>query len=187
MMKFKLLLLCFFIFLNNTAQNPNSQIIDTLNNSLENIYNQINKSDPKEFSKLTHLYLNNLNSIEKSYLKAQKKKNLKKKKFTFKLQEIYELKAKTYLEMMHHAFGIRNNTDSIDYYRNEILSITNDQVTKAKSHGYSAYSYYAFKNYEKSIEHYNKALQILEFPKNKELRPIQISVLVNLNACLLEL
>ena len=187
MMKFKLLLLCFFIFLNTTAQNPNSQIIDTLNNSLKNIYNQINKSDPKEFSKLTHLYLNNLNSIEKSYLKAQKKKNLKKKKFTFKLQEIYELKAKTYLEMMHHAFGIRNNPDSIDYYRNEILSITNEQVTKARSHGYSAYSYYAFDNYEKSIEHYNKALQILEFPKNKELRPIQIRVLVNLNACLLEL
>ena len=80
MMKFKLFLLCFFIFLNTTAQNPNSQIIDTLNNSLENIYNQINKSDPKEFSKLTHLYLNNLNSIEKSYLKAQKKKKLKEKK-----------------------------------------------------------------------------------------------------------
>ena len=89
--------------------------------------------------------------------------------------------------MMHHAFGIRNNPDSIDYYRNEILSITNEQVTKARSHGYSAYSYYAFDNYEKSIEHYNKALQILEFPKNKELRPIQIRVLVNLNACLLEL
>ena len=39
----------------------------------------------------------------------------------------------------------------------------------------------------KSIEHYNKALQILEFPESKNNRPFQIRVLVNLNASLLEL
>ena len=89
--------------------------------------------------------------------------------------------------MMHHASGVRDNTDSIDYYRNEILSITNDQTLRARSHGYSAYVYYKLNRLTKSIEHYNKALQILEFPESKNNRPFQIRVLVNLNASLLEL
>jgi len=187
MTRFKLSLLCLFVFLNLTAQNSKSQILDTLNNSLDNIYKHIYKASPKEISKLTHQYLNKLDSIEKTYISAQKKKNLKKKGLEFELQEIYELKAKTYLEMMHHAHGVRNNTDSIDYYRNKILSITNEQELKARSHGYSAYFYYTADEYTKSVEHYNKALQILEFPVNKDYRPIQIRVLVNLNASLLAL
>ncbi len=187
MTRFKLSLLCLFVFLNLTAQNSKSQILDTLNNIYKDIYKDIYKAGPKEFSKLTHQYLNKLNSIEKTYISAQKKKNLKKKGLEFELQEIYELKAKTYLEMMHHAHGVRNNTDSIDYYRNEILSITNEQKLKARSHGYSAYFYYGADEYTKSVEHYNKALQILEFPVNKDYRPIQIRVLVNLNASLLAL
>ena len=187
MTRFKLSLLCLFVFLNLTAQNSKSQILDTLNNIYKDIYKDIYKAGPKEFSKLTHQYLNKLNSIEKTYISAQKKKNLKKKGLEFELQEIYELKAKTYLEMMHHAHGVRNNTDSIDYYINEILSITNEQKLKARSHGYSAYFYYGADEYTKSVEHYNKALQILEFPVNKDYRPIQIRVLVNLNASLLAL
>ena len=187
MTRLKLSLLCLFVFLNLTAQNSKSQTLDTLNNSLINIYKHIYKVSPKEFSKLAHQYLNKLNSIEKTYISAQKKKNLKKKGLEFELQEIYELKAKTYLEIMHHAHGVRNNTDSIDYYRNEILSITNDQKLKARSHGYSAYIYNTLDIFTKAIEHYNKALQILEFPENKDYRPFQISVLVNLNASLLKL
>ncbi len=187
MIKLKLSLLFAFVFLNATAQNSESQILDTLNNSLHNIYKKIYKVSPEEFSIATHQFLNKLNSIEKSYIQAQKKKNLKRKDFDFKLEEIYELKAKTYLEMMHHASGVRDNTDSIDYYRNEILSITNDQTLKARSHGYSAFIYYKADEYSKSIEHYNKALQILEFPESKNNRPFQISVLVNLNASLLAL
>ena len=90
--------------------------------------------------------------------------------------------------MMHHAHGVRNNIDSIDYYRNKILSISNDLEIRGKSHSYSGYSYYnIFYKYSKSIEHYNKALQILEFPENKELRPYQIKVLVNLNSSLFDL
>ena len=111
MTRFKLSLLCLFVFLNLTAQNSKSQILDTLNNIYKDIYKDIYKAGPKEFSKLTHQYLNKLNSIEKTYISAQKKKNLKKKGLEFELQEIYELKAKTYLEMMHHAHGVRNNTD----------------------------------------------------------------------------
>ena len=187
MIKLKLSLLFAFVFLNATAQNSESQILDTLNNSLDNIYKHIYKASPKEFSSLTHQFLNKLNSIEKSYIQAQKKKNLKRKDFDCKLEEIYELKAKTYLEMMHHASGVRDNTDSIDYYRNEILSITNDQTLRARSHGYSAFIHYTADEYTKSIEHYNKALQILEFPESKNNRPFQIRVLVNLNASLLEL
>ena len=187
MIKLKLSLLFAFVFLNATAQNSESQILDTLNNSLDNIYKHIYKASPKEFSSLTHQFLNKLNSIEKSHIQAQKKKNLKRKDFDFKLEEIYELKAKTYLEMMHHASGVRDNTDSIDYYRNEILSITNDQTLRARSHGYSAFIHYTADEYTKSIEHYNKALQILEFPESKNNRPFQIRVLVNLNASLLEL
>ena len=187
MIKLKLSLLFAFVFLNATAQNSESQILDTLNNSLHNIYKKIYKVSPEEFSIATHQFLNKLNSIEKSYIQAQKKKNLKRKDFDFKLEEIYELKAKTYLEMMHHASGVRDNTDSIDYYRNEILSITNDQTLRARSHGYSAYVFYKLNRLTKSIEHYNKALQILEFPESKNNRPFQISVLVNLNTSLLDL
>ena len=187
MIKLKLSLLFAFVFLNATAQNSESQILDTLNNSLHNIYKKIYKVSPEEFSIATHQFLNKLNSIEKSYIQAQEKKNLKKKGLEFEHQEIYELKAKTYLEMMHHAHGVRDNTDSIDYYRNEILSITNDQTLRARSHGYSAFIHYTADEYTKSIEHYNKALQILEFPESKNNRPFQIRVLVNLNASLLEL
>jgi len=187
MIKLKLSLLFAFVFLNATAQNSESQILDTLNNSLDNIYKHTYKASPKEFSSLTHQFLNKLNSIEKSYIQAQKKKNLKRKDFDFKLEEIYELKAKTYLEMMHHAPGVRDNPDSIDYYRNEILSITNDQTLRARSHGYSAYVFNKLNRLTESIEHYNKALQILEFPESKNNRPFQIRVLVNLNASLLEL
>ena len=149
MIKLKLSLLFAFVFLNATAQNSESQILDTLNNSLDNIYKKIYKVSPEEFSIATHQFLNKLNSIEKSYIQAQKKKNLKRKDFDFKLEEIYELKAKTYLEMMHHASGVRDNTDSIDYYRNEILSITNDQTLRARSHGYSAFIYYTADEYYK--------------------------------------
>ena len=187
MIKLKLSLLFAFVFLNATAQNSESQILDTLNNSLHNIYKKIYKVSPEEFSIATHQFLNKLNSIEKSYIQAQKKKNLKRKDFDFKLEEIYELKAKTYLEMMHHASGVRDNTDSIDYYRNEILSITNDQTLRARSHGYSAYVFYKLNRLTKSTEHYNKALQILEFPESKNNRPFQINVLVNLNTSLLDL
>ena len=187
MIKLKLSLLFAFVFLNATAQNSESQILDTLNNSLHNIYKKIYKVSPEEFSIATHQFLNKLNSIEKSYIQAQKKKNLKKKGLEFEHQEIYELKAKTYLEMMHHASGVRDNTDSIDYYRNEILSITNDQTLRARSHGYSAYVFYKLNRLTKSIEHYNKALQILEFPESKNNRRFQIRVLVNLNTSLLDL
>ena len=51
MIKLKLSLLFAFIFLNATAQNSESQILDTLNNSLDNIYKHIYKASPEEFSK----------------------------------------------------------------------------------------------------------------------------------------
>ena len=187
MNKFKLFLLCFFIFLSTTAQSSRSQILDSLKISQQNISKQIYKIAPKEFSKLSHQHLNKLNSIEKRYKQTQKKKNLKKIAFNFDLQEIRELKAKAMLNLMYYGFDISNNVDSINYYRNKILSITNNQTLRARSHGYTGYSYYIYFNYSKSIVHYNKALQILEFPKNKDYRPIQIRVLVNLNSSLLKL
>jgi len=185
MNKFKLFLLCFFIFLSTTAQSSRSQILDSLKISQQNISKQIYKIAPKEFSKLSHQHLNN--SIEKRYKQTQKKKNLKKIAFNFDLQEIRELKAKAMLNLMYYGFDISNNVDSINYYRNKILSITNNKTLRARSHGYTGYSYYIYFNYSKSIVHYNKALQILEFPKNKDYRPIQIRVLVNLNSSLLKL
>ena len=187
MNKFKLFLLCFFIFLSTTAQSSRSQILDSLKISQQNISKQIYKIAPKEFSKLSHQHLNKLNSIEKRYKQTQKKKNLKKIAFNFDLQEIRELKAKAMLNLMYYGFDISNNVDSINYYRNKILSITNNKTLRARSHGYTGYSYYIYFNYSKSIVHYNKALQILEFPKNKDYRPIQIRVLVNLNSSLLKL
>ena len=50
MIKLKLSLLFAFVFLNATAQNSESQILDTLNNSLHNIYKKIYKASPEEFS-----------------------------------------------------------------------------------------------------------------------------------------
>ena len=50
MIKLKLSLLFAFVFLNATAQNSESQILDTLNNSLHNIYKKIYKVSPEEFS-----------------------------------------------------------------------------------------------------------------------------------------
>ncbi len=54
MTRLKLSLLCLFVFLNLTAQKSKSQTLDTLNNSLINIYKHIYKVSPKEFSKLAH-------------------------------------------------------------------------------------------------------------------------------------
>ena len=60
MIKLKLSLLFAFVFLNATAQNSESQILDTLNNSLHNIYKKIYKVSPEEFSIATHQFLNKL-------------------------------------------------------------------------------------------------------------------------------
>ena len=187
MIKLRFFLLFVFVFLNTKAQNQNPNILDSLKITQKNIENLIHKVNPIEFSKLSHQFIKKLNSTVKRYKQTKKKKNLKKKKFEFDIQEIYDLKAKTYLEMMHHAHGVRNNLDSINYYRNEILSITNDKVLRSRSYGFSGYTNYILKNTAKSIEHYTEALQILEFPENKNFRPYQIRVLINLNSSLLKL
>ena len=188
MIKIRLTLLFAFVFLNATAQNQNlsSKGTETLKIEFRSFYDKKYEISPKEFSKLGYHFINKLDSIIKRIKQVKKKKNLKKEKIKVDLQKIYRLKAKTYLGMMHHAHGVKDNTDSIDYYRNEIVSMTNDQILRARSHSYSARKYYEFDSYKKSIEQYNKALQILEFPKNKDHRPIQIQVLVNLNASLLK-
>jgi len=187
MMKFKLLLLCFFIFLNTTAQNPNSQILESLKITGDNIENKMREVSPEEFNELSYRFINKLDSIIKRNKQLKKKKNLKRGKIKFDLQEIRELKAKAMLNLMSYGFGIRKNLDSINHYRNEILSNTEDKKIRSKSHGYTGYAHYTLDNYTESIEHYNKALQILEFPENKELRPYQIKVLVNLNSNLTDL
>ena len=187
MTRLKLSLLCFFIFLNTTAQNPNSQVIESLKITRDNIQNKLHEVSPEEFSELAYQFINKLDSIIKRNKQLKKKKKLKKEKIKFDLQEIHELKARMMLNMMYYGFGISENLDSINYYRNEILSNTEDKVIRSQSHGFTAYTYYNLDNYTKSIEHYNKALQILEFPKNKQLRPFQIRVLVNLNTSLVDL
>ena len=187
MMKFKLFLLCFFIFLNNTAQNLNSQILESLKITGDNIENKMREVSPEEFNELSYRFINKLDSIIKRNKQLKKKKNLKRGIIKFDLQEIRELKAKAMLNLMSYGFGIRKNLDSINHYRNEILSNTEDKTIRSKSHGYTGYAHYTLDNYTESIEHYNKALQILEFPENKELRQYQIKVLVNLNSNLTDL
>jgi len=186
MNKLRLFLLFVFVFLNTTAQNPNSQVIESLkivSDSITNIKKEISR---EEFSKLGYQFIKKLDSIIKRNKNINNKKNLKKK-IRFNLQEIHEIKAKMMLDMMHYGFGIFENKDSIEYYRNKILLISKDQETRSKSHGFSAYAHYKLKNSIKSIQHYNKALQILEFPENKELREVQIKILANLNTSLLSL
>ena len=187
MIKIRLTLLFAFVFLNATAQNLNSKVIESLNTTRDRIENKIYEVSPEEFSKLGYQFMKRLDSIIKLNKQVKKKKKLKKKKFEFDIREIHELKARMMLNMMYYGFGIKENIDSIHYYRNEISLNTNDKVLRAKSHGFTGYSYYTLQNYTKSVEYYNKALQILKFPENKELRPFQIRVLVNLNASLLEL
>jgi signal transduction histidine kinase/FixJ family two-component response regulator len=186
MNKLRLFLLCFFIFLNTTAQNLNSQVIESLKITGDNIENKMREVSPEEFNELTYRFINKLDSIIKRNKQLKKKKNLKKK-IKFDLQEIRELKAKAMLNLMSYGFGICKNLDSINHYRNEILSNTEDKTIRSKSHGYTGYAHYTLDNYTESIEHYNKALQILEFPENKELRQYQIKVLVNLNSNLTDL
>ena len=91
------------------------------------------------------------------------------------------------LEMMLYGDGVKDNIDSIDYYRNKISSITNVQTIRGRSHGITAHLLYKENNFTKSINQYNKALEILGFPENKDLREYQISVLVNLISRLLDL
>ena len=186
MNKLRLFLLCFFIFLNTTAQNLNSQILESLKITGDNIENKMREVSPEEFNELSYRFINKLDSIIKRNKQLKKKKNLKKK-IKFDLQEIRELKAKAMLNLMSYGFGICKNLDSINHYRNEILSNTEDKKIRSKSHGYTGYAHYTLDNYTESIEHYNKALQILEFPENKELRQYQIKVLVNLNSNLTDL
>ena len=187
MNKLRLFLLCFFIFLNTTAQNLNSQVIESLKITGDNIENKMREVSPEEFNELTYRFINKLDSIIKRNKQLKKKKNLKRGIIKFDLQEIRELKAKAMLNLMSYGFGICKNLDSINHYRNEILSNTEDKVLRSQSHGFTGYTYYTLDNYTKSIEHYNKALQILEFPENKKLRPFQIRVLVNLNSSLFDL
>lgn len=187
MIKLRFFLLFVFVFLNTKAQNQNPNILDSLKITQKNIKNLIHKVNPIEFSKLSHQFIKKLNSTEKRYKQTKKKKNLQKKKFEFDIQEIYKLKAKNLLNMMYFGFGIKENKDSLDYYRNEILSITNDKVLRSRSYGFSGWANYILKNTAKSIEHYTEALQILEFPENKNFRQYQIRVILNLNTSLLEL
>ena len=186
MNKLRLFLLYFFIILNTTAQNLNSQILESLKITGDNIENKMHEVSPKEFNELAYRFINKLDSIIKRNKQLKKKKNLKKK-IEFDLQEIRELKAKAMLNLMNYGFDISNNLDSINYYRNKVLLNTEDKIIRSKSHGYSGYTHYTLDNFTESIEHYNKALQILEFPENKELRPYQIKVLVNLNSSLFDL
>ena len=120
MIKIRLTLLFAFVFLNATAQNQNlsSKGIETLKIEFRSIYDKRYELSPKEFSKLGYHFINKLDSIKKRIKQVKKKKILKKEKIKVDLQEIYKLKAKTYLEMMHYAHGVKDNTDSIDYYRN---------------------------------------------------------------------
>ncbi len=187
MNKLRLFLLFVFVFLNTKAQNQNPNILDSLKITQKNIENLIHKVNPIEFSKLSHQFIKKLNSTVKRYKQTKKKKKLQKKKFEFDIQELYKLKAKNLLNMMYFGFGIKENKDSLDYYRNEVLSITNDKVLRSKSYGFSGWANYRLKNTAKSIEYYMEALQILEFPENKNFRPYQIRVILNLNTSLLEL
>jgi len=187
MNKFKLFLLCFFIFLNTTAQNPYSQGIESLKIIRDNINIKVYEESPEEYSKLVDQFKKKLDSIIERNKQIKKRKILNKKIIEFDLQEIYNLKAQLNLDMMFHGFGIKDNLDSLEYYRNEIQSIPNNKKILARAHSFTAYIYNTLNNITKSIEHYSKALEILEFPENKELRPYQIRVMVNLNASLLEL
>ena len=187
MIKIRLVLLFAFIFLNTTAQNPYSQGIESLKIIRDNINIKVYEESPEEYSKLVDQFKKKLDSIIERNKQIKKRKILNKKIIEFDLQEIYNLKAQLNLDMMFHGFGIKDNLDSLEYYRNEIQSIPNNKKILARAHSFTAYIYNTLNNITKSIVHYNKALQILEFPKNKDYRPIQIRVLVNLNSSLLKL
>ena len=183
MMKFKLLLLCFFIFLNTTAQNPNSQILD----SLKNIYIQNaklhKKLNPKEYSLLFHNLLSKIDAELNHLSNNSKRKNLKKTKNN--LDEIKNLKALSILEIMLYGYNVRGNLDSINYYRQKIELLTNDNGVIGKSYGITAYTYRLQNNYLNAIKNYNKAIQFYKNSKDREIQYKQIHVLVNLNACLI--
>mgnify|MGYP000734049845 CR=1 FL=1 len=65
MNKLRLFLLFVFVFLNTTAQNPNSQVIESLkivSDSITNIKKEISR---EEFSKLGYQFIKKLDSIIK--------------------------------------------------------------------------------------------------------------------------
>ena len=189
MIKLKLSLLFAFVFLNATAQNQNlnSKVIESLKIEFDSIYDKMYEVSPKEFSELGHHFMNKLDSITKRIKQVKKKKNLKKEKIKVDLQKIQDIKANVMLCMMIYGYGIKDNIDSINYYRNKISLITNVKKTRGKSHGVTAHFLYKKQNFAKSINQYSKALEILGFPENKDLREYQISVLVNLISRLLDL
>ena len=189
MIKLKLSLLFAFVFLNATAQNQNlnSKVTESLKIEFDSIYDKTLEVSPKEFSELAHHFINKLDSITKRIKQVKKKKNLKKKSLEFDLQKIQDIKADMMLQMMIYGDGVKDNIDSINYYNNKISLITNVKRISGKSYGVTAHLLYRKKNFTKSINQYSKALEILGFPENKDLREYQISVLVNLISRLLDL
>ena len=189
MIKIRLPLLFAFVFLNATAQNQNlsSKGIESLKIEFDSINDKKYEISPKEFSKLGYHFINKLDSIKKRIKQVKKKKNLKKEKIKVNLQEINDIKADMMLDMMIYAEGIKDNIDSINYYRNEVSLITNNKRIRGRSHGIAAHVLYKEQKFAKSINQYKEVLQILGFPENKDLRPFQITVLVNLISSLIDL
>ena len=189
MIKLKLSLLLAFVILNATAQNQNlnSKVLESLNINFDSINDKMYEVSPKEFSELAHHFINKLDSITKRIIQVKKKKNLKKKNFRFNLQKIQDIKANMMLSMMIYGDGIKDNIDSINYYRNKILLITNVKKIRGRSHGVTAHLLYKKQNFAKSINQYKEVLVILWFPENKDLREYQIPALVNLISRLLDL
>ena len=189
MIKLKLSLLFAFVILNATAQNQNlnSKVLESLNINFDSIFDKMYEVSPKEFSELAHHFINKLDSITKRIKQVKKKKNLKKKGLEFDPQKIQDIKAKVMLCMMIYGYGIKDNIDSINYYRNKISLITNVKKIRGRSHGVTAHFLYKKQKFTKSINQYSKALEVLGFPENKDLREYQISVLVNLISRLLDL
>ena len=189
MIKLKLSLLLAFVILNATAQNQNlnSKVTQSLKIEFDSIYDKMYEVSHKEFSELGHHFMNKLDSITKRIKQVKKKKNLNKEKIKVDLQEIHDIKADIMLDIMIYGEGVKDNIDSIDYYRNKISSITNDVRIRGRSHGVTAHLLYKQQNFAKSINQYKEVLVILGFPENKDLREYQISALVNLISRLLDL
>ena len=189
MIKLKLSLLLAFVILNATAQNQNlnSKVLESLKIEFDSIDDKVYEISPKEFSELAHHFINKLDSITKRIKQVKKKKNLNKEKIKVDLQEIHDIKADIMLDIMIYGEGVKDNIDSIDYYRNKISSITNVTRIRGRSHGVTAHLLYKQQNFAKSINQYKEVLVILGFPENKDLREYQIPALVNLISRLLDL
>ena len=99
---------------------------------------------------------------------------------------IKELEAKTLLALMRYVHA-KDNLDSIDYYQQKIVLLTNKPRLLGKSLGISAFAYQSNDLYFEALKKYENVIRIYENSNIKNIKYLVISPLINLNTCLRKL